>query len=108
MLPATDRWGAKPLADRIRQAIKALTWPVENHRLQVTCSIGITSPSPGSERHVMPNQWCSLLEQRLKEADFALYYGKEHGRDQTHLFQALLGNDGVREGKAAPYVLRCI
>lgn len=74
ILQGCDLEGARVAAERFRESVEAQRWP---HR-QVTCSVGITTcygESVDSKKLVA-------------EADLALYYSKQHGRNRsTHYSQ---------------------
>jgi diguanylate cyclase (GGDEF)-like protein len=69
ILPATSREGACILAERMRKAVAAATWP----QRAVTVSIGTTTLTPGSTDG-------ALL---VAAADKALYAAKQSGRNRV-------------------------
>lgn len=75
----TDTRGATRLGERFRAAIDAASWP---HR-SVTVSIGATTVDhPRDEWRAEPASYSRVMG----EADKALYYSKEHGRNRvTHV-----------------------
>jgi diguanylate cyclase (GGDEF)-like protein/PAS domain S-box-containing protein len=79
----TDSRGATRLGERFRAAIEAASW----QRRSVTVSIGATTVHhPRDEWHADPSSYSSVLG----EADKALYYSKEHGRNRVTHVEALL------------------
>jgi diguanylate cyclase (GGDEF)-like protein len=74
LLPQTDRTGAEPVAERLRQAFAAKTIDVrEGGQLNVTCSVGVAEFGPdGSDAHTL-----------LKSADARLYRAKAAGRNRV-------------------------
>ena len=74
VLPGCDGAGAFAQADRIRQAIATTPFPLENERLTVTCSIGLTCLSGGAYRDT---------DALIGQADLALYAAKANGRNQV-------------------------
>lgn len=80
-LPNTDLDGAKLLADRVLESLRGLAFNAGGQTVHVTTSIGLSALS-GLES---PDQ-TDLLETLLRQADQALYFGKAHGRDQSHAF----------------------
>lgn len=83
-LPNTDREGAVQLAERILESLRTVAFNSGNQSIHVTASIGISSLT-GTEG---PDQQ-ELLEQLLREADRALYLGKNSGRDQVRSYGEL-------------------
>jgi len=67
---------ARTILERVRQQVRSYAFPQVG---RVTASIGYTRISPGGTPP-------SVIE----EADRALYYAKEHGRDQTHAYSDLI------------------
>jgi diguanylate cyclase len=61
---------AATVADRLRNAVKALDWSTVVPDLQLTCSIGLTISRHGES-----------LADVLQRADTALYHAKSEGRD---------------------------
>jgi len=73
LMPETDAKGAKVIAERIREAIKAEVFQTEMGPLKVTLSLGIaTAPDHGVDKLVL-----------VEQADQCLYYAKRHGRNQS-------------------------
>ncbi|WP_434391035.1 diguanylate cyclase [Melittangium boletus] len=73
LMPETDPKGAKVIAERIREAIKAEVFQTEMGPLKVTLSLGIaTAPDHGVDKLVL-----------VEQADQCLYYAKRHGRNQS-------------------------
>lgn len=73
LMPETDPKGAKVIAERIREAIKAEVFQTEMGPLKVTLSLGIaTAPDHGTDKLVL-----------VEQADQCLYYAKRHGRNQS-------------------------
>jgi diguanylate cyclase (GGDEF)-like protein/PAS domain S-box-containing protein len=76
--PETSSSGAIRVGERFRGAIEAASWP----RRHVTASVGATTVQhPVDTWQAEPPSYSSVLA----EADKALYYSKEHGRNRvTH------------------------
>jgi diguanylate cyclase (GGDEF)-like protein len=75
LLPQTDAKGAKLVAERIREAVRARPFELRGESRQVTISLGVaTAPVQGKDTR-------SLLE----AADEALYASKQGGRDRVTL-----------------------
>lgn len=74
IMPGTAPEDAKVVAERIRQALAALTWP-RHPEHKVTCSIGL-SGTPDGLTELSPQQW-------LDVADKALYAAKHGGRNRV-------------------------
>ena len=79
LLSNTEQKGAEKVAEVIRQRIAATTVKTENIDLQVTVSIGI------STLFIEPETPDSQL---FEQADQALYFAKESGRNMVKTFQA--------------------
>lgn len=75
LLPNTNRKGAENIAKRMLEAVAALEFKHEEEIVRITCSIGgaTTTPDFRSDRSDL-----------IKDADTALYYAKEHGRNQYY------------------------
>ncbi len=76
--------GAKVAAENFRQAVEQTPIIAEGRPIQVTISLGLTD----SQNHDL-----MLL---TKEADVALYYSKEHGRNQLTVYTSELLNQGTQ------------
>ena len=74
-LPDTDREEAQLAA---RHVAKQLIWelPTEAKLIRVSCSIGITMWKPGMD-----------YQELLKQADAAMYYAKDSGKNQSAFFR---------------------
>jgi diguanylate cyclase (GGDEF)-like protein len=79
LLPETDSAGARPIAERLREAIAALSVDVEGVPLRSTVSIGIAS---------YPDHEVGDIKGLLLRADQALYQAKRAGRDRVVPFAA--------------------
>ncbi|WP_148096704.1 GGDEF domain-containing protein, partial [Aphanothece sacrum] len=73
ILPETSVPGASDAAERIRQAIAAQSFPVENGILKITTSIGVT----------IYNSEDVKIDEVIKRADLAVYQAKNTGRNQV-------------------------
>lgn len=79
ILPETERGGAIALAERFREAVEESAWP----RRVITASLGATTIDFA---HPVPRPNAPGVSQILTEADRALYYSKETGRNRvTHI-----------------------
>lgn len=80
LLPATDRWAALSLAQRVRDVIKKQPFDLGNEVvLSLTVSIGIATIDS-----IQPNEsFTTVGQELLKAADAALYAAKNEGRDRV-------------------------
>ena len=76
VLPETDQLGAVRLGERFRTGIEAVAWP----KRSITASIGATTAHFTNKRLRPTSGWRSKL---MIDADRALYYAKEHGRNRV-------------------------
>ncbi len=74
----TDMEGAKIAAEHFRQAVEQAHIEAEGKHIPVTISLGITNTQNDD------------LLRLVKEADLALYYSKEHGRNQVNFYSSEL------------------
>jgi diguanylate cyclase (GGDEF)-like protein len=72
ILPFADTAVALPVAERLRQNIAALRFPVKNHELRVTATLGLAELGT-----------TELADAAIQRADAALYKGKNDGRDRV-------------------------
>lgn len=83
LLPETDIEGARILAERIRIALEEREFEFEGNKLSVTVSLGVaTFPDHGTE-----------LDGLIKRCDLALYWAKNHGRNQTVIWKPEMGGE---------------
>lgn len=82
ILPNTDEKGAFTVAEQIRLAISGLGIAHQNSDINdiVTISIGVASLLPNSMQEPAT---------LIKQADMALYYAKQHRRNQSVVFSAI-------------------
>jgi two-component system, cell cycle response regulator len=75
LMPDTPLEGARAVAERIREQVEKVPFPVHGgtKSISVTVSIGVSARQPGDE---------SALE-LLKRADLALYRAKQEGRNRV-------------------------
>ena len=76
LLNSTSVDDAFKIAEKIRNVVRDATVNADGSPLHVTVSMGVSSypiPSMGAE-------------ELIKNADTALYYSKEHGRDQVNIY----------------------
>lgn len=78
ILPNTDAEGAAILAERLRKEVEESEIIYDGQKIPVTISIGVTLLTDNIENH----------EMLLNQADTALYYCKENGRNQIKLFDS--------------------
>ncbi|MBD8526265.1 GGDEF domain-containing protein [Pseudomarimonas arenosa] len=78
-----DRDGALHVFERLRQSIESFRFPQVG---QVTISIGLVQLVPGKLTPIL-----------LDQADKALYYAKQHGRNQVAVYQDLVERGDIDE-----------
>ena len=82
LLPETNSEHAVIPAQRLREAMKNIVFEDSLHRqFHVTISIGVSEFLPAE----------ASTEELIKRADDALYYAKEHGRDQVCIYESTTG-----------------
>ena len=89
-LPNTSNDGAIKLAERIRSTIEEHNWECNGKNMKITISIGLTSlhDKNEDELHEDDSQVTQVTD-ILREADRALYYVKQHGRNAVKAFSNL-------------------
>lgn len=78
-LPATDLSGGEYVAERVRKAMARTPVVHEGQEIAVSISLGVTEFTDPAQNH----------ERLIKEADEALYYAKEHGRNRFACYSHL-------------------
>lgn len=79
ILPHTDKKGALVVAQRIKDKIHDYEYNYNDIRIHITATFGIAEFSLED-----------TIEKLIKKADFALYYGKDHGRNQIFIYDELI------------------
>lgn len=79
ILPHTDAKGAYTVASRIKNKVNDYEYLYNDISLHITATFGIA-------------EFCyeDTVEKIIKKADFALYYGKENGRNQIFIYDELV------------------
>ena len=73
LLPNTNAKGAYNIGKRMLKAVSELRFDVDGEIVKMTCSIGAATTIPDFKQD---------RSNLIKDADTALYYSKEHGRNQ--------------------------
>lgn len=81
-LPACTAEKAALLAEILRDAIAQIDCSGSGHPIRITASFGVTSTDRSGYQ----------LKHLFRDADQALYYSKEHGRNQVTLFKDFSGD----------------
>ncbi len=83
-LPSTELAGALVLARRIQDHVRSLRWRAGEETFQLTVSVGVACAGPGlgCTQHLS-------LDELLRQADTALYYCKNQGRDLVRAYTDL-------------------
>lgn len=76
ILPSTGQEGALFLAERLRESIADTLIQWESQSLAISISLGVSTLHSGIKKY----------ENLLKEADEALYYSKDHGRNKVTVY----------------------
>jgi diguanylate cyclase (GGDEF)-like protein len=75
LLPNTNSKGAYNIGKRMLKSVSDLRFDVDGEIIKMTCSIGAATTIPSIEQD---------RSNLIKDADTALYYAKEHGRNQFY------------------------
>jgi diguanylate cyclase (GGDEF)-like protein len=86
-LPTTDCAGAAQLAQRICDSLRQLRWQVRAGVASISVSIGFSCLPRGTEPQDYNQK--AALQELLRQADIALYYCKENGRNRYRAFHDL-------------------
>jgi diguanylate cyclase (GGDEF)-like protein len=78
LLPETSSAGAELLAERLRQRVNDLTFPIRDELVSCTISVGVAAAEKDA----------SFLWPTLKRADDALFEAKMRGRNQVYVARA--------------------
>lgn len=90
LLYNTSIAAAANIADKIRNIVRDSTVNADGSPLNITISLGVSSfPMPSMN-----------AESLVKNADTALYYSKEHGRDQVSVFNSSMEERDDEEEEA--------
>lgn len=81
ILPETEKVDAVRVAERLRKTIEALSFTASRRHFSVTVSLGVA--------HFLHS--ANITEDMfIEQADKALYYAKEHGRNQVAVYDEIL------------------
>lgn len=83
-LPETNSEGALKLAERIRATVADNDWICDGIEMNITISIGISSLGKNTENELQNID--AQLSDILREADRALYFVKQNGRNKVKSF----------------------
>jgi len=86
-LPETNNEGAHQLAERIRSTIESSDWECNGSVIKISISIGLSSLDPHDNDEVHDDD--IQVSDILREADRALYYVKQHGRNNVKSFSEI-------------------
>lgn len=86
-LPETNTEGAIKLAERIRSTTEKSAWNCQGDPMNITISIGISSLH-NSDNPIIHDDEIEIAD-ILREADRALYYVKQHGRNNVKSFSEI-------------------
>lgn len=78
-----DEQKATEIADRLRNAIQNTPLPLENGQTSVTVSCGVAQFETNLSYGISKGNILEEFEETFKKADNALYFAKEHGRNQV-------------------------
>ncbi len=85
LLPETDKDGAAVFAERLRRDLQQLVWQVDESEFHITASFGISSLL--SPERIEPQK---LLDILIQQADDALYYSKNSGRNKIQCYDDIV------------------
>ncbi len=80
LLPETTLGDAEELAERLREKIAANTVKHDGKKIKVTISAGVTHFGHAAE---------TTIEELIDQADKALYYSKENGRNKVTAWEEI-------------------
>jgi len=75
LLPNTNAKGTYNIAKRMLKSVADLSFDVDGEVIKMTCSIGAATTTPDFKQE---------RSDLIKDADTALYYAKEHGRNRFY------------------------
>ncbi|MDP4982387.1 GGDEF domain-containing protein, partial [Pseudoalteromonas tunicata] len=75
----TDVEGGKVFAERVRKILAESTIIFDNNQIKLTISLGL---APYKKSYLQHEQW-------IADADKALYYSKENGRNRVTVYDAI-------------------
>ncbi len=82
-LPNSDLDGARQLSERIREQVKLQRWSEQGREFGVSVCIGVAELNGEWECYGDSE---ATLDRLVSEADQALYFGKQNGRDQCCVY----------------------
>jgi diguanylate cyclase (GGDEF)-like protein len=87
-LPETGDDGTKKLAERIRSTIEEHEWECRGQKMNITISIGLSSLVHNNEIDGIADDDIQVSDV-LRQADRALYYVKQHGRNKVKSYSEI-------------------
>ncbi|HEY9062082.1 MAG TPA: diguanylate cyclase [Pseudobacteroides sp.] len=101
VVPNEDLIGTKILAERLRQKIEKTSFPIDNHQLKITISIGVKSA------HINLDADSDTEVTRLiGEADLALLKAKANGRNRVEIFDGDFNIEKPKAPNSQPHSFR--
>lgn len=89
-MPNTNIKEAQNLAERIQQIVRDTNWQYEGKSMRVSMTLGITDIESIEDHVNYKQKIVLLLEELIKQADRAMYFGKENGRDQISVYKDIV------------------
>ncbi len=86
-LPQTNNEGAHKLAERIISTIQNKDWRCNGKKVEITISIGLSTLIPKNDDSSFDDDF--QVNDLIREADRALYFVKEHGRNSVKSYSEI-------------------